>query len=60
MIMNQDIFRLVLYTNGEQEIIQINLNNLPPSLREEYRPFIGKTVTWDHGEIVENEEQGLT
>jgi hypothetical protein len=47
--------RLVVYDNGERKTFPVQIELLPPNLREKYAPFAGKTVTWKNDTIVEME-----
>ena len=44
---------IVLYVNGDIQLMPVKLEHLPISLQDVYAPFEGKRVTWDHGEIRE-------
>ena len=44
---------IVLYVNGDIELMPVKLEHLPQALQDVYAPFLGMTVTWDHGEIRE-------
>jgi hypothetical protein len=44
---------IVLYVNGDIQLMPVKLEHLPQALQDVYAPFEGKRVTWDHGDIVE-------
>jgi hypothetical protein len=44
---------IVLYVDGDIQLMPVRLEHLPGYLRDLYTPFEGKTLIWNHGEIQE-------
>ena len=46
---------IILYDDGKQQSIPVEIEELPRALQEKYAPFAGKTVTWKGDKIIEAE-----
>ena len=46
---------IIVYSDGRQQAIPVEIEKLPPALQEKYKPFAGKTVTWVGDKIIEKE-----
>ena len=52
-----DIVNIMIFDAGTRRTIPVKIETLNPELQELFKPFAGKTVTWDGGKPKEMEKQ---